>query len=166
MDADVPFYFPPRRFPYILLVPERNGKLVLLLSNITTASAFGNCREIRWRCWRSAPSKNCWVVEESAEGRAEKRNTTIINNFDFHLKIRRVPNRNCFSRKKFFCSNSRKCVINENKIIDKKKRSSQTFLPFTRVVKMEKLRSLVKRITLGGGREKWKENLWLLNKIP
>lgn len=65
------------------------------------------------------------------ERRRTNGNTTIINNFDFHLKIKRKwRRRNCFfvsGEKSFAASEQRKCVINENKIIDKKRNKEKSF---------------------------------------
>lgn len=87
--------------------------------------------------------KKCWVVKESVkEGRSGERNTTIINNFDFHLKIRRIPKTESLLRLRGEVSSiwlSGKCVINENKIIDKKRSRRKTFHS------VEKLHSLVER---------------------
>lgn len=101
--------------------------------------------------------QSCWVGKESAKkGRSEasKRNTTIINNFDFYLKIRRVG---LFSlswaemlewKKENFLQQwsawrKNKCVINENEIIDKKAQWEKKF-PFVPSLSVgEKLHSLV-----------------------
>lgn len=125
MDADVPFYFPRISFSQFLHQRQWEGGSCRYIRQSFAFSlhTLYLARHCRWRPvgTRPAPAEKCWVGEEESE---KKHNNYEQFWFPFWDKTL-AGNR----EHKSFSALRGKCVINENKIIDKKKRSERSF-PF------------------------------------